>query len=287
MRSQLAAVLVVATVATAHADAKLAELIRLYDKEVTACKKDLAGLAKVKERGTPLAADASVAADLAIIDVSLKVQETYCADVAAALEVARADPKATYKSLAKQLDAQDRIVRADRKASKKALADTAPVIQRLIPRINAMAGSAAQAPVKNTPGTFPSGRTVDLPALAGTWSVSGSATTDTAEYTENKATSTVTVKSFTGATCDQQKKLLAGKFALADQTLESLAASKPAFVAGYHTGKAPAERVVVAACIARKDGGLLATSDVPGTATPATTTAIQAVMVAMIAARKS
>lgn len=278
---------VVAWSSVAFADAKLAELIRLYDKEVTACKKDLAGLAKVKERGTPLAADASVAADLAIIEASLKVQETYCTDVAAALEVARADPKATYRSLGKQLDEKDRIVRADRKASKKALADTAPVIQRLVPKINAMAGSAAQTPVKKTPGTFPSGRTVDLPALAGTWSVSGSATTDTAEYTEKKESSTVTVKSFTGATCDQQKKALGAKFTLSDQTLDSLAASKPAFVAGYHTGKAPAERVVVVACIAKKDGGVLATSDVPATATPATTTAIQAVMVAMIAARKS
>src|SRR5262249_33553339 len=155
-----------------------------YDKELTACKKDLAGLAKVKERATPLASDASIAADLAIIDGSLKVQESYCNDVAAALDVARADPKATYKSIGKEIDAHDRTVRADRKASKKALADTEPVIKRLVPKINAMAGSAAQTPAKKTPGTFPSGRTVDLPALAGTWSVSGSASTDTADYTE-------------------------------------------------------------------------------------------------------
>ncbi|NVB79007.1 MAG: hypothetical protein HOV81_11465 [Kofleriaceae bacterium] len=285
MRTRIAAVLVVAAVALVHAgDAKLTEFIRLYDKELTACKKDLAGLVKVKDRGTPLAADASVAADLAIIDASLKVQETYCTDVAAALDVARADPKATYKSLGKQLDDKDRIVRADRKASKKALADTEPVIKRLVPRINAMAGSAAPTPAKKTPGTFPSGRTVDLPALAGTWSVSGSATTDIAEYAEANVTSTVTVKAFTGATCDQQKKQLAGKFTLEDRTIESLAAEKPAFVAGYRTGKASAERVVVVACIAKKDGGVLATSDTPAAQSLATTTAIQGVMVAMIAA---
>lgn len=285
MRTAVVALLVVAAVAPAHArDAKLAEFIRLYDKELTACKKDLAGLVKVKERGMPLAADAEVAADLAIIDASLKVQETYCSDVAAALDVARADPKATYKSLGKQLDAQDRIVRADRKASKKALADTEPVIKRLVPRINAMAGSAAQAPAKKTPVTFPSSRTVELPALAGTWSVAGSATTDTAEYTEDKVTSSVTVKAFTGATCDQQRKQLAGRLALEDRTIASLAAERPAFVAGYRMGKAPAERVVVVACIAKKDGGVLATSDIPAAQSPATTAAIEGVMSAMLAA---
>jgi hypothetical protein len=147
-----------------------------------------------------------------------------------------------------------------------------------------MAGSAAQTPPKKTPGTFPSGRTVDLPALAGTWSVSGSATTDTADYTEAKVTSTVTVKAFSGATCDQQRKALAAKFTLEDKTIESLAAEKPAFVAGYRTGKAPSERTVVVACIAKKDGGVLATSDVPAAQSPATTVAIHGVMASMIAA---
>lgn len=288
MLTRLVCILVIAHASSAYAgDAKIAEFVHLYDKEVTACRKDLAGLTKVKERGAPLAAsDTTIAADLAIIETSLKVQQTYCDDVAAALELLGADPKATYKSISKQVDEHDRTIRADRKASKKALADTQPVISRLVPKINAQAGSAAATPVKKTPGKFPSGRSVDLPALAGTWKVSGSATTDTAEYTEKKDISTATVKSFTGATCDQQKKTLLAKFSLADTQLDSLAAYTPAFVAGYRSGKAPAERVVVVACIAKKDGGLLATSDVPATAPPATTTAIQGVMAAMISAFK-
>ena len=90
-----------------------------------------------------------------IIETSLKVQQTYCNDVAAALELLRADPKATYKSISKQVDERDRTIRADRKASKAALADTQPVICGSCRGSTRRPAAPAAAPAKKTPGQVP------------------------------------------------------------------------------------------------------------------------------------
>src|SRR6201999_4189540 len=98
----------------------------------------------------------------------------------------------------------DNKIRALRKSSKLALDSLAPVIARVIPAVNARAGTAAPV-VKKTPLAFPSGRKVDAPAMAGAWKVSGTQTTDTAEYSEGKASATLSVRTAT-ETCAARKK---------------------------------------------------------------------------------
>jgi len=193
--------------ATAAADGKTKELATGYQKELTACRTRADGVAKV-QTGTKSLVDggaAEYAPDLDQLTKGLATIQAYCGELDATLQLI-ADPAASYKPLEKQLDDHDNKIRALRKQSKQTLDTLAPVLAKLIPAINARAGTAAPV-VKKTPLKFPSGRSVDAPALAGAWKVSGTPATDTAEYTEAKQSSTLTVKLATGSCADRKKDL--------------------------------------------------------------------------------
>jgi ABC-type transporter Mla subunit MlaD len=192
-----------ALTATAAADGKTKELATGYQKELTACRTRADGVAKVQTGAKSLGDE--YANDLEQLTKGLATIQAYCGELDATLQLI-ADPAASYKALEKQLDEHDNKIRALRKQSKQTLDALAPILGKLIPAINARAGTAAPV-VKKTPLAFPSGRKVDAPALAGAWKVSGSPATDTAEYTEAKATSTLTVKLVTGTCADRKKDL--------------------------------------------------------------------------------
>ncbi len=244
----------------ASADAKIAALITGYEKEAGSCKIHLDGVTKVKTGAEGLP---DAAADVETLAKGQAAVQAYCEELSVTLELLRGDPNATYKSLERQLDDHDNKIRKLRQSSKQALDELAPVIQRLIPKINARV--AAEPPgEKHAPGKFPSGRSVELPSLPGTWKVSGTAATDIVEYTspQGKVDATVTVRPFSAATCDQQRKSLAGKADHLDDVAATDAAKqlKLAWYVSY-TQKA---RVYQVACVAgKKDGGWLATIDAP------------------------
>lgn len=121
---------------TAYADAKVKKLIKFYNKEATVCGKYVAGLASAKERAEPYTDDAEIAADVETLADALVIVQDYCDAIDATLQLLQRDPKATYKSLAAEIAKHDSVVRAGRHASADALDETAPVIQRLVPKIN-------------------------------------------------------------------------------------------------------------------------------------------------------
>jgi hypothetical protein len=263
MRARFTLVVVIALASRAWADSRIQGLITGYDKEIGACQIHAAGVAKVELGAQSLQQDAPEPALAADIDQLAKAHVTvqaYCDEVKSALELLRADPKATYKSLERELDERDNKIRKLRQASKQTLDKLQPVIQRLIPKINARVGTAA-AVEKKVPGTFPSGRKVDLPSLPGTWKVSGSAATDTVEYTEQKLVATVTVRPFSASTCDQQRKALAAKADHLDDVEQTDATKK--LELAWNISYTKNARVIAVACVERKAGGWLATIDAP------------------------
>ena len=121
-------------IADAHADAKVKKLIKFYNKEAMVCAKYTAGLTSAKDRAEPYVDDAEIAADVAQLRDALAVVQDYCDSIDATIAIL--DPNATYKSLQAEIDRHDQAVRAGRGAARAALDDSAPVIQRLIPKVN-------------------------------------------------------------------------------------------------------------------------------------------------------
>jgi len=136
MRIGLALLVVLCVAAPASADSQVNNLVKFYKKEGAVCAQYAAGLASAQDRAQPYLDDKEIADDVAVITSAHGVVQDYCDAIDATLQVLTADPKATYKQLATEIDHHDAIVRAGRKATKQAIEDTNPVIQRLIPKIN-------------------------------------------------------------------------------------------------------------------------------------------------------
>src|ERR1051326_1882362 len=185
----LVVVVLFALAAHAHADARLKSLVTGYDKEAASCKVHGDGCTKVLTGAKELPDVAP--SDIEVLTSASTANQEYCDALAKVLELLRADPDATYKALEKQLDDADNQIRKLRKSSKQALDETQPVISKLIPKINAARAAVQPAGEKKVPGKFPSGRSIDLPSLPGTWTVSGSAATDIVGYLEGKVDATV------------------------------------------------------------------------------------------------
>jgi hypothetical protein len=267
-------------VAVAAADSKTRELARGYEKELAACQTRADGVAKVATGAQALVDDGhkQYEADLAALRAGLAQMQVYCAELTATLEILRADPSAKYRSLERKLDEQDNKIRKLRQSTRKLLDDLAPVISRLIPAINARVGSAAPAP-KKLRLKFPSGRAVDGPALGGTLRTSGSEASDIAEYTEAKASATVTTKLVAGATCEQQRQAITAADA---SEVAATDATRSLQLAWYITYAKPTRRLRVA-CRMTKAGAIVATLDEPlaASAWPE----LEPLLAAMIAAR--
>jgi hypothetical protein len=279
VRATLVFVVLCAFAAAAAADSKTLELARGYEKELAACQTRADGVAKVATGAQALVDDGhkQYEADLAALRAGHTQMQVYCAELAATLEILRADPRAKYRSLERKLDEQDNKIRKLRQSTRKLLDDLAPVISRLIPAINARVGSAAPAP-KKLRLKFPSGRAVDGPALGGTLRTSGSETSDVAEYTEAKASATLTTRLIAGTTCEQQRQAItadASEIAATDAT-------RSLQLAWYITYAKPTRRLRIA-CRMTKAGAIVATLDEPlaASAWPE----LEPLLAAMIAAR--
>jgi hypothetical protein len=256
---------------SASADSKTKELAAGYTKELAACHTRADGVTKVTTGAQALVdgGDAQYAPDLDQLKAGLAQVQAYCGELDATLQLI-ADPNASYKALEHQLDDHDNKIRKLRQSSKQALDGLAPVIGKLIPVINARAGTA-DAPVKKTPIKFTSGRSIDAPALPGTWKVSGSATNDVVEYTEGKASATISVRAVEGTCADRKKEL----------AKSAVDATSPAKLVWYVAYDKDARRIHTG-CRAAKTGSLIATLDEP---VVASWPALEPVLIAMLATR--
>ena len=279
MRATLVLVVLCAVSAAAAADSRTAELARGYTKELAACKTRADGVAKVATGAQALVDDGQkqYEADLAALRAGLAQLQTYCAELTATLEILGADPNAGYRSLERKLDEQDNKIRKLRQSSKKLLDDLAPVISRLIPSINARVGPAA-AP-KKLRLKFPSGRAVDGPALGGTFRTSGAEASDVLEYTEAKATATLTTRLVAGATCEQQRQAITSADAREIAVTEAMRSLR---LAWYITYEKSTRRLRIA-CRMTKAGAIVGMLDDPlaSSAWPE----LEPLLTAMIAAR--
>jgi uncharacterized phage infection (PIP) family protein YhgE len=279
MRATLVILALCAVAVPAAADSKLKELAQGYEKELAACQTRADGVTKVTV-GTQALVDAGQhehEADLATLRTALAQVQAYCAALTATLDLLKADPKATYRSLERKLDEQDNQIRKLRQSTKKLLDELAPVITRMIPQINARVGTAAPPP-KRVHVTFPSGRAIDAPVLAGAYRTSGSEATDILDYAEAKTNATITAKLVASATCEQQRQAIP-----ADATeLAATDATKALGLAWYLAYARPTRRLRVA-CRATTAGALVATLDEPAAA--GAWPELEPVLAAMIAAR--
>ncbi|MEO8840340.1 MAG: hypothetical protein ABI591_32910 [Kofleriaceae bacterium] len=265
------ALALLAVTGSASADSKTKELAQGYTKELAACHTRSDGVTKVTTGAQSLVdgGDAQYAPDLDQLKAGRAQVQAYCGELDVTLALI-ADPNASYKALEHQLDEHDNKIRKLRQSSKLALDGLAPVIGKLIPVINARAGTA-DAPVKKTPIKFASGRSIDAPALPGTWKVSGSATNDVVEYTEGKASATISVRAVDGTCADRKKEL-------AKSAVDATSRAKLVWYVAYDKDA----RRIHSGCRAAKTGSLIATLDEP---VAASWPALEPVLLAMLATR--
>lgn len=278
MRLALVLGAVAALAADASADAKLDQAIAGYEKEAASCRMHEGGIAKVLAGVTSMlqtSHDDALVVDARTLRTAHEAVAAYCDELDAALAVLRADPAATYKAVEKQLDEHDNRIRPLRRPAQQAIDDAEPLVARLIPRINAARDAAAGKQPAKLPTTFPSGHKVKLPALPGTWKLSGTRTSDTADYTEGTASLSLHVHSFTGATCEQQLRLTEMRADQVSVDRSEPKGERPATTLAWHRGTAwrasytLEARTVQVECIPTKTGGLVVTLDQPDKLEPA------------------
>jgi hypothetical protein len=147
---------------------------------------------------------------------------------------------------------------------------------------------------KRIPGKFPSGRSVELPPLPGTWRLSGTSTTDTADYSEAPPkgpaiTASATARVFSAATCDQQRKaiLVRGDAdGLIDLDLPGAKELGVAWSSRYTRREAATAHLVTVLCVPGKNGGLVATADVVPADRAALADELAKLLLRMIAAQQ-
>ncbi len=263
----------------AAADSKTKELAKGYEKELAACEMRLHGVERITAGTQALVDDGQrqYEADLAALRAGLTELQAYDAELTATLQILNADPGASYRSLERKLDEQDNKIRKLRQSTKKVLEDLAPVSSRMIPVINARAGTPAPV-VKHVHIQFASGRAIDAPLLTGTYRTLGTDATDAVEYAEGKDSAKVTTKLVANATCEQQRQAIA-----ADASDVPATGATQSLGLAWYVGYAKSGRRLRAACRATKAGAVLATIDEP--AGVSGWPELEPVLTAMVAAR--
>lgn len=298
-RMRLAWILLIVLAGTAHADKKLAGYRPDFVHEVAGCQVQTSGIARVLVGATELAKTVEAAeraeleGDVDQLTRGLALEKEYCDEVAAMVAFIDANAAASYRSVERELDARYTKIVKLRAASKKMLEALQPTTSKLIPRITRRPEPDAPEP-RRVPGKFPSGRTVELPVLAGTWRLSGSSTIDTADYNEAVPNQPAiiagaTTRPFSGTTCDQQRAALAAR-ADAEPLVElDLPGAKQlgvAWGARYTRREQTTAHLVSVLCVPGKAGGLLATADVVPADRSALADELTRLLLRMIAAQK-
>ena len=264
MRASLVILALSGLAAPAAADSKTRQLAQDYAKEAAACQIRADGVTRVTRGTERLVEDGQkqFEADLAALRAGQVQIQAYCAELAATLELLNADPGAAYRSLEHKIDDHDNQIRKYRQSTKKMLDDLAPAISRMIPEINARAGSPAPAP-KKVRVKFPSGRAIDATILGGTYRTSGSDASDILDYAEAKSSATIVAKLVANSTCAQQRQAITASDAAEVATTD---ATRPLGLAWY-VAYGKASRRLRVACRTTEAGAVVATLDEPAGAT--------------------
>lgn len=289
----------IALAGTAHADKKLQGFKADFVHEAAGCQVQVNGLARVLAGATELARTAEPAEraerdhDVEQLTQGLAIEKAYCDEVAAVIVFLDANAAAPYRAVERELDARyTRIVKL-RAAAKKAVEELGPTTRKLIPLLARRPAPPAEP--RRIPGKFPSGRSVELPALAGTWRISGTPTTDAADYGEAPAgrppiLASATTRPFAGSTCDQQRKALLARpdaEQVVDLDLPAARQLKVAWGARYTRREPTAAHLVTVLCVpaAGGEGGVLAIADVAPADRGALVDELTALTLRMISAR--
>ena len=266
MCRMLIVIAVAALARDALADAKTQKMATGYQREARSCKIQGDGVAKVIDGATTMQAqdnDDAVAADLAQLRAAQEPIQNFCSELGAMIELLRADPSATYKSLEPQILQRDKKIRELRKPFKQVTEGVTPIIRRLVPRINKRAAAAAISaaekkrepsppapPPAPTPTAAPAPKPTPPPVV---------------KMTEGPTTS-LAVRSFTGGTCDDQAKQIEKKAAALERAqpmqrsrgnLAWLPGAR--WKASYGSG----DRFVQVECVSTKVGGFVLTLEGP------------------------
>jgi len=293
---RLAWFVMIALAGTAHADKKVQGFKSDFVHEAAGCQVQTNGITRVLAGATALANTAEPAErdelehDIDQLTRGLAQEKEYCDEVAAMVAFLDANANASYRSVERELDARYSKIVKLRAAAKKVAEELQPTTRKLIPR---MARRTEPAEPKRAPGKFPSGRSVELPALAGTWQLSGTSTTDTADYREVSPKlpaiiASATTRPLSGATCDQQRKALARDEAatVVDLDLPRAKQLGIAWAARYTHREQTTAHLVSVVCVPGKDTSLLATADVVPAERSELADELVKLMLRMIAAQK-
>ncbi len=299
MRTAAALLFVAGLAAAAHADKKIQDLTPGFVKEAKACAVEHAGLVKVvgaaKERIARMTAPtrSERERELVVVTEGLAAVAAHCQRVAGYVAFLEDNKDARYKAVERTLDEHDHAVRKLRRAAKASTEAMQPQVRALI-ALNAERDPSGTKPTstvepRRTPAKFPSRRTIELPTLPGSWKLSGTSVTDTVEYAEpaTRRSATITARGFTGATCAQQRVVLAKR----TPDLADLAAATGATTLGVAWSvravrKDKQPHLVSVMCMPAKTGagGVLATSDVRPATDAALADELAHVLIAMLAA---
>jgi hypothetical protein len=299
MRLAWLASITLALAGTAHADKKLVDFKPDFVREVAGCQVQVNGITKVLAGATELVKTvepgerAELERDVEQLAKGLALEKAYCDEVAAMIAFIDANAAAPYRSVERELDTRYTKIVKLRAASKKTREELGPTTRKLIPRIARRPQPAAPEP-KRIPGKFPSGHTVELPPLPGTWRLSGSSATDTADYSEvppkgPAIAARATTRPFSGATCDQQRKALLVRGdaeGLIDLDVPGAKELGVAWGARYTRRERATAHLVSVLCVPGKAGGLLATADVVPAEQGALADELGKLLLRMIAAQK-
>jgi len=272
----LAFAFLLASAGAARGDQKLQSFKPDFVREVAGCRVQVSGLTRVVDGATELvkttaaAERAELERDLDQLTKGLAVVKEHCDEVAGMIAFIDANAATPYQSAARELDDRYKKIVKLRAAVKKTLEELQPTTRKMIPLIARRPRPDPSEP-KRVPAQFPSGRLVDLPSLGGTWRLSGTSSTDTADYSEAPPkgpaiTASATTRPLSGATCDQQRKALLVRSdaeQLVDLDLPGAKELGVAWGARYTRRERSIAHLVSVLCIPGKpSGGLLATADV-------------------------
>jgi hypothetical protein len=292
--------LAVCLAGTAHADKKLLEAKPELARELAGCQVQVNGLAKIHASATELAKTAApddraeIEREIEPLGKGLALEKEYCDEVAGIVAFIDANANAPYRAVERDFGERYQKVVKLRGAAKKMNEELSPVTRKLITRMARRPPPPDAPEPKRVPGKFPSGRAVELPSLPGTWRLSGTSTTDTADYSESPPkgppiTARATVRAFSGATCDQQRKALLVRGDaqdLADLDVPGAKDQGVAWGARYTRREQTTAHLVSVLCVPGKNGGLLATADVAPADRTTLAEELSKLLVRMLAAQK-
>lgn len=246
----------------AEADKKIQDLIPNHEREHTACLTQMGGMVKVAN-GVALLAKSATDAErpelekaAAALGKGSTAFTDYCNELGNLVTYLKDNSDAAYKSVEREIDTRVGKVSKLRREGKRLAEELGPLTRKMIPRIMKLPTAAAE-PEKRTPVKFPSGRTVHLPVLAGSWKTSGTTITDVAEYEDKQTTATVTTRQLAGD-CSEHKPLPTKEEPVADMEVQH---DSVAWAVRYVRKEKSGAHAILMLCSPRRESAVLATID--------------------------